>query len=257
MYIKAEDVSKFYESKNHDRFTALSHVNLEINKGEFICLLGASGCGKTTLLNLLAGFEKASTGKITIDDKPVEKPDQNNITIFQHYGLLPWRNVRRNVELGLEAKRISKGERSEIAKKYIKMVGLENFQNNYPRQLSGGMQQRVAIARALAVNPHILFMDEPFGALDAITRMKMQDEILRIQREEKKTVIFVTHDIEEAVYLADRIVIMTPNPAKVKSIIKIPFGSYRDRTSLEFMEMRNRVFEEFELKQPDTTEYFI
>lgn len=257
MNIKVEDVSKVYTNSDSTEFTALSHVNLEIRQGEFLCLLGASGCGKTTLLNLLAGFEQASSGKITIGDKIVEKPDIQNVTIFQQYGLLPWRTVQKNVELGLESKKLSKEEKKEAALKYIKMVGLEKFRKSYPRQLSGGMQQRVAIARALAVNPEIIFMDEPFGALDAITRMKMQDEVLKIQKEEKKTVIFVTHDIEEAVFLADRIVIMTPNPAKVKCVMNIPLGNYRDRTSLEFLEMRNRVFEQFELKQPDRTEYYI
>lgn len=257
MYIQIEDVSKVYENRDRSTFQALNHVNLNIEKGEFICLLGASGCGKTTLLNALAGFEKVSSGKITIDGKSVEKPDIQNITIFQHYGLLPWRTVEKNVELGLEAKKVPKEERKEIALKYIKMVGLERFQKSYPRQLSGGMQQRVAIARALAVNPEIIFMDEPFGALDAITRMKMQDEILKIQREENKTVIFVTHDIEEAVFLADRIVIMTPNPARVKTVMKVPLGENRDRTSLDFLKIRNRVFEEFEMKPSDKTEYYI
>lgn len=257
MYIKIQDVSKVYENSDKSTFQALNHVNLEIERGEFICLLGASGCGKTTLLNTLAGFEKVSSGSITIDGKKVEKPDIQNITIFQNYGLLPWRTVEKNVELGLEAKKIPKKDRYEIAMKYIKMVGLERFGNSYPRQLSGGMQQRVAIARALAVDPDIIFMDEPLGALDAITRMKMQEEILKIQREQNKTVIFVTHDIEEAVFLADRIVIMTPNPARVKSVMKVPLGPHRDRTSLDFIKVRNQVFEEFEMKPNDTTEYYI
>lgn len=257
MYIQIEDVSKVYESRDNSTFQALHHVNLNIEKGEFICLLGASGCGKTTLLNALAGFEKVTSGKLTIAGKPVEKPDIQNITIFQHYGLLPWRTVEKNVELGLEAKKVPKEKRKEMASKYIKMVGLEGFQKSYPRQLSGGMQQRVAIARALVVNPEIIFMDEPFGALDAITRMKMQDEILKIQRKENKTIIFVTHDIEEAVFLADRIVIMTPNPARVKMVMKVPLGSSRDRTSNDFLNVRNKVFEEFEMKQSDKTEYYI
>lgn len=257
MYIKMDDVSKVYENNDHSTFQALNHVNLEIKQGEFICLLGASGCGKTTLLNTLAGFEKVSSGMITIDGKKVEKPDIHNITIFQNYGLLPWRTVEKNVELGLEAKRVPKRERKEIARKYIEMVGLERFAKSYPRQLSGGMQQRVAIARALAVDPEIIFMDEPFGALDAITRMNMQDEILKIQREQNKTVIFVTHDIEEAVYLADRIVIMTPNPARVKTVMTVPLGVQRDRTSLDFIRIRNQIFEAFEMKPNDTTEYYI
>ncbi len=257
MYIKIEDVSKIYKNSDRTTFQALNHVNLEIKQGEFICLLGASGCGKTTLLQILAGFEKASSGSITINGEKVEKPNIQNITIFQNYGLLPWRTVVKNVELGLEAKRIPKEQRRELAMKYIRMVGLERFAKSYPRQLSGGMQQRVAIARALAVDPEIIFMDEPLGALDAITRMKMQEEILKIQREQNKTVIFVTHDIEEAVFLADRIVIMTPNPARVKEVVTVPLGVQRDRTSLDFIRVRNQVFEAFEMKPNDTTEYFI
>ena len=238
-------------------FTALENVNLEIEKGEFICLLGPSGCGKSTLLNAIAGFDPVNHGSIKIDGVEVKEPSTRNVTIFQNYGLLPWRTVEKNVELGLEPKGIPKEERREIAEKYIEMVGLTKFRKSYPRQLSGGMQQRVAIARALAVDPDILFMDEPFGALDAITRMKLQDDILDVCRSEKKTIIFVTHDIEEAVFLADKIVVMTPNPGKVKSVVTVPLHHYRDRTSGDFLKVRDKIFELFNLKSDTYIEYNI
>jgi NitT/TauT family transport system ATP-binding protein len=256
LFINVEDVSKQYV-QNKKNFQALEHVSLKVEKGEFICLLGPSGCGKTTLLNSIAGFESINTGRICIDGKEVTEPSLKNVTIFQNYGLLPWRTVQKNVELGLEGKNLSKKERSEIACKFISLVGLSDFYKSHPSQLSGGMQQRVAIARALAVDPEIIFMDEPFGALDALTRLNMQDEISSIWEEQKKTIIFVTHDIEESVFLADRVVIMTPNPGKIKSIIDVPLARKRDRTSLDFLKIRDKIFSEFELKKPDRTEYYI
>jgi ABC-type nitrate/sulfonate/bicarbonate transport system, ATPase component len=256
MYIDIKDVSKEY-LQNNSTFKALDHVSLQIEKGEFLCLLGPSGCGKTTLLNSVAGFEKVNSGSISIDGRQVSEPSISHVTIFQNYGLLPWRTVQKNVELGLESKKLSKSERRDIASKFIDLVGLSRFSKSHPSQLSGGMQQRVAIARALAVDPEIIFMDEPFGALDALTRLKMQDEISNIWEQQKKTIIFVTHDIEEAVFLADRIVIMTPNPGKIKSIINVPLARKRDRTSLDFLKIRDRVFSEFNMKIPDKTEYYI
>lgn len=255
-YIVIEKAGKTF-TQGGKEFTALENVDLTIEKGEFICLLGPSGCGKSTLLNAIAGFAPVNHGSIKIDGVEVTEPSVKNVTIFQNYGLLPWRTVQKNVELGLEPKGISKEERKEIAKKYIELVGLTDFRKSYPRQLSGGMQQRVAIARALAVNPDILFMDEPFGALDAITRMKLQDDILEICRNEKKTIIFVTHDIEEAVYLADKIVVMTPNPGKVKSVVTVPLHHYRDRTSGDFLYVRDKIFELFNLKADTYIEYNI
>ena len=178
-YIHIENAGKTFV-ENGQEFRALTDVNLDIEKGEFICLLGPSGCGKSTLLNAIAGFDLVNEGSITIDGKEVTGPSTKNVTIFQNYGLLPWRTVEKNVALGLENKKISKDERAKIVRTYLEMVKLENFSKSYPRQLSGGMKQRVAIARALAVEPDILFMDEPLGALDAITRMKLQDDILDI-----------------------------------------------------------------------------
>ena len=256
MYIEVKNACKHFKQDGKE-FTALDNVSLDIEKGEFICLLGPSGCGKSTLLNALAGFEKLSSGSVKIDGEEVKAPSINNITIFQNYGLLPWRNVLKNVELGLESKKVPKTERAEIAKKYIDLVGLDGFEKRYPKQLSGGQQQRVAIARGLAVDPDIIFMDEPFGALDAITRMKLQEDIHKISREEKKTIIFVTHDIEEAVFLADRIVVMMAEPGRIKSVVKVPLGHYRDRTSRDFQYVRDKIFELFNMKTEEYIEYYI
>ena len=255
-YIHIENAGKTFE-ENGIEFTALSEVNLDIEKGEFICLLGPSGCGKSTLLNAIAGFDLVNHGSVQISGKEVTSPSTKNVTIFQNYGLLPWRTVVKNVELGLEAQGIDKKTRREKALEYLRLVRLEDFANNFPRQLSGGMKQRVAIARALAVEPDIIFMDEPFGALDAITRMKLQDDILDICKNEKKTIIFVTHDIDEAVYLADRIVVMTPNPGKVKGVIPVPLHHFRDRTSGDFLLVRDKIFDLLNMKIEENIEYTI
>ncbi len=255
-FIEVKNASKIY-SIHGKEFTAINNVNLTIKKGEFICLLGPSGCGKSTLLNAIAGFEKITSGSVKIAGVEVEKPSINYVTIFQNYGLLPWRTVQKNVELGLETLKVPKAERQERALKYLDLVGLKNFANSYPKQLSGGMQQRVSIARALAVEPEIVFLDEPFGALDAITRMKLQDDVRNINLTYKKTMIFVTHDIEEAIVLADRIVIMTPNPGKIKTIIEVPLPAERDRTSEDFWKIRDKVFKAFNCKPENAHDYEI
>ena len=255
-YIEIQEVSRTYKSKDK-AFQALNRVSLTIERGEFICLLGPSGCGKSTLLNALAGFDRISQGSIRIAGKEVDAPNLKNVTIFQNYGLLPWRTVEKNVDLGLESQKLPADERRMIADKYLDIVGLSSFKKSYPAELSGGMQQRVAIARALAVDPDIIFMDEPFAALDALTRMKLQDEISAICREQTKTIIFVTHDIDESIVLADRIVIMTPNPGRIKTIIPVDLPRHRDRTSPDFLHIRDHVFTEFAMKPEDKTEYYI
>ena len=262
MYIEIQDATKIYEKpggfrSSKESFTALDHISLQIEKGEFICLLGPSGCGKTTLMKSIAGFETLTEGSITIDGQKVKAPSEKYVTIFQNYGLLPWRTVEKNVELGLETLKVPKQERKQIAMKYLQLVGLENFAKRHPAQLSGGQQQRVAIARGLAVDPEILFMDEPFGALDAITRYKLQDDLLHITKSQNKTVIFVTHDIDEAVFLADKIVVMSPNPGRIKAVIPIGLGSHRDRTGGDFLQLRDKVFRIFNMKEEDNTEYYI
>ena len=254
--IDVSNVTISFEEENQTH-VILDDVSLNIEKGEFICLLGPSGCGKSTLLNAMAGFLKPTSGEIKIENQIVQKPSMKYVTIFQNYGLLAWRTVQKNVELGLETKNYSKEKKANIASHYLKMVGLEHAAKKRPAQLSGGMQQRVAIARALAVEPDILFMDEPFGALDAITRMKLQTDILEIAQDTKKTVVFVTHDIEEAVFLADRIVIMSANPGRIKALLTVQLPKHRDRTSNDFLMIRDKVYEIFNMKSHETIEYYI
>lgn len=250
MYIEVDNVSKVYRQKG-TAVNVLDDLNLSFGQGEFICLLGPSGCGKTTLMNMMAGFEKPTQGQIRIAGAEVKAPSIKHVTIFQNYGLLPWRTVQGNVELGLESLGHTKKKIKEIADEYIELVGLSAFAKHHPYQLSGGMQQRVAIARSLAVDPDILFMDEPFGALDAMTRLRMQDEISNIWEKQKKSIIFVTHDIEESVFLADRIVIMTPHPGKIKTVIEVPMSRKRSRTDAAFLDIRDKVFAEFNFEEQE------
>ncbi|MGI6590955.1 MAG: ABC transporter ATP-binding protein [Eggerthellaceae bacterium] len=257
--IEIENVEKTYNTPGGGTFTALSGVNLTVERGEFVCLLGPSGCGKSTLLNAVAGFDLATGGSVRINGKEVAGPSPEYVTIFQAYGLFPWRTVLENVELGLEQKKgLSKQEVRATALKYIELVGLSDFADAHPSQLSGGMQQRVSIARGLAVDPEILFMDEPFGALDAITRMKLQDDVRTIAKETDKTVLFVTHDIEEAVYLADRIVVMAANPGRVSQIVDVPISQgFRERTSEDFLAIRDKAFRALHMKHELPEDYTI
>jgi len=246
--IAVNGVNKEFANRQGQMQLVLDTINLKVKEGEFVSLLGPSGCGKSTLLSLISGFTGPTAGEIFIDDQKVEQPNSKHVTLFQEYGLFPWRSVLGNVEFGLESSDIPKHQRREVALKFIEMVGLIEFVNKHPQELSGGMKQRVALARALAVNPDIIFMDEPFGALDALTRYNMQEELVRIWRETSKTILFVTHDIDEAVYLSDRVVIMTPYPGRIKSVIEVPLPRLRDRTNYDFARIRNAIFEEFSLK---------
>lgn len=255
--IEVRNVCKAFYNKRGEELQALVNISLDVYQGEFVCLLGPSGCGKSTLLNIMAGFDTPSLGEVRIDGNKVNGPDPRYITIFQDYGLFPWRSVLGNVEYGLEVRGVPLRERRETAMKYIQMVGLQGFLHSHPHELSGGMRQRVAIARALAVDPEIIFMDEPFGALDAMTRLKMQEEIARIWQEKQKTIIFVTHDIDEAVYLADRIVVMTPHPGRIKNIIDVPIGRSRDRTGYDFIKLRDIIYSELELTSREQIDYYI
>jgi NitT/TauT family transport system ATP-binding protein len=260
MYIEVNNVTKQFVSRNHGRDemkTAIDRVSLNIEKGEFVCILGFSGCGKSTLLNILAGFEKPTDGTVKIDGTEVAAPSTKNIMIFQNYGLLPWRTVEKNVELGLEKKGVSKQERIETARIYTELVGLKDYARRFPCQLSGGQQQRVAIARGLAVNPSILFMDEPFGALDPITRTKLQDDLLHIVKRQNKTVVFVTHDIDEAVYLADRIVIMSTDPGRIQKIINVDLPHPAVRNSSIFNDIRDRIYNELYSISQQPLEYYL
>lgn len=235
-YFCLENVSKTYNG-----FTALNRVSFTVNAGEFVCIIGPSGCGKTTLLRLIAGLEQPTSGIIKIDNKVITDPGSDRGMIFQEYALFPWRTVTGNIEFGLELKGLKKNERGERAEKYINLVGLAQFKNSHPNELSGGMKQRVGIARALANDPTIILADEPFGALDAQTRNQMQEEFLRIWRVEHKMILFVTHSVDEAVFLADRIILMSAQNRNVREILKIELSRPRDRTDFEFTQLRNDV----------------
>ncbi|RXE56009.1 nitrate ABC transporter ATP-binding protein [Methanoculleus taiwanensis] len=230
-------------AKEHESITALREVNLEIRDDELVCFVGPSGCGKTTLLRIIAGLETATTGSVTLDGQEITGPDPKRGMVFQEYSLFPWRTVIDNIAFGLEMQGVPKAERRRIAGEYLTLVGLDRFRDHYPFELSGGMRQRVAIARALANDPDVLLMDEPFGALDAQTRNRMQKELLSIWQQTKKTIIFVTHSVDEAVYLSDRIVVLSGRPGTVREIIDLPWPRPRDRTSTEFAEIRRHVLE--------------
>lgn len=252
--ISIENVSKRYGIGE----LVLDDVSLDVKPGEIIAILGKSGCGKSTLLNLIGGFEQITEGTILLHGAKVEKPTKRCIMLMQNYGLLPWRSVRKNVELALESSQVPKAEYAERVHHYLRMVGLENKQNVFPSELSGGMQQRVAIARALAIQPEVILMDEPFAALDTFTRYYLQDELLTIQREENTTIVLVTHDIDEAIYLADRIFIMSPNPGRIHKEIQIKVSKPRDRSDSEFQHYREVIFNEFQFAHPhEAIEYNI
>ena len=221
--IVIDGVSHIYRPPRGRAVLALDHVALEVGNREFVALLGPSGCGKSTLLYLIGGFLPVETGAIRIDGKPVAGPGPDRGIVFQHFALFPWKTVRGNILYGLERQGMAKAERERRAKDFIELVGLTGFEDSYPSQLSGGMKQRTAIARTLAFDPKILLMDEPFGALDAQTRGLMQSELLRIWRRTPKTVIFVTHDVQEAVYLADRVAVMSARPGRIKTIVDTKF----------------------------------
>ena len=223
----------------------LNDITLEVAQGEFLCIVGPSGCGKSTLLSAMAGFLSPSSGEIRIDGQVVTGPDPRRIFVFQERGVFPWLTVEGNIEFGLFA--LARAERQRRIAHYITMVGLAGFEKAYPSELSGGMKQRLEVARALAVNPDMLLLDEPFGALDSITRLTMRRELLRIWEAEGNTVVFVTHDIEEAVQLADRVVVLSDRPAKIQQIVKVDIPHPRDISSARYLELRNGIFEQLGL----------
>ena len=231
---------RFAGKRNGDSVHVLENINAEVAEGEFVCLVGPSGCGKSTLLNIVAGFLEPTSGEVLVEGKPVRGPDPRRIFVFQENGVFPWLNVSENICFGL--RRQKREERSRILAHYIDMVGLNGFENAYPRELSGGMKQRVEIARALAASPDIIYMDEPFGALDFITRLKMRADLVRIWQSEKKTILFVTHDIEEAVQLADRVLVMSNRPATIQKIVEIDLPRPRDLDSRGYLEKRDQIF---------------
>ena len=218
--LKIDNVKKIYQTRKGE-MTALNGVNLDIKENEFICVVGPSGCGKSTLLNIIAGLDTPTSGAVYIDGKKIEGTGTERGVVFQQYALFPWLTVKKNVEFGLKLKGLSKEECDAIAMKYLKMVELEKFADSYPKELSGGMKQRVSIVRALSYDAPLLLMDEPFGALDALTRDHLNEELLKIWQKTKKTVIFVTHSIEEATFLSDRVLVMSARPGRVKEMVEI------------------------------------
>lgn len=233
----------------------LNDINLNINEGEFVAIVGHSGCGKSTLLKIIAGLLDYEDGSVILDNKKITKPDIDRGMVFQEHRLFPWLTIKENLAIGLDS--LDKKKKEEIISEHLKLVELEEFGNAYPSQLSGGMSQRAAIARALVNAPKVLLLDEPFGALDALTKIMLQEEILKIWEKEKTTMIMVTHDIEEAVYLADRIVVMSARPGKIKEVVKVDLGRGRDRGSADFAKIKKRILSHFFEDKSPTLEYNI
>lgn len=233
--------------RNGELSDVLRDINLDVDEGEFVCLLGPSGCGKSTLLNILAGFLTPTQGQVEIGGEVVRGPDPRRIFVFQERGVFPWLTVEGNIAFGLS--RISAEERQRRVRHYVDLVGLKGFEKSYPSELSGGMKQRLEVARALAVNPDMLMLDEPFGALDSITRLTMRKELLRVWEAERKTILFVTHDIEEAVQLADRVVVMSARPGTIQTIVTVDIPHPRDISSPRYLELRNGIFRQIGIAQ--------
>jgi len=243
MTLTIRHLTKEFPVPGKESINALSDINLKVGNREFVSVLGPSGCGKTTLLRIIAGLDSTTFGTIELDGEIIEGPSPQMVMIFQEYSLYPWRTVRDNVTFGLEVEGMKKPQAREVALNYLHLVGLDEFAERYPYELSGGMRQRVTVARALAIEPQILLMDEPFGALDAQTRNMLQKELLEIWEKTRKTILFVTHSVDEAVYLSDRIVVLTPRPGRIRDIIVSPLPRPRDRTSPEFARIRRYVLD--------------
>jgi len=246
--LELHDVSKTFRSGGSRIVEAVKDFSLQVSNLEFLSLIGPSGCGKSTLLRLIDGLIPTDQGRILLDSQDITNivGGKGRGMVFQSFDLFPWRTVLANVEFGMEVQKVSAGERRDIARHYVDLVGLNGFEQSYPHELSGGMQQRVGFARALAIRPEILLMDEPFGALDVQTRDILQDELLKIWNNERKTVIFVTHSIEEAIYLADRIAVITPRPARIERVIEVPFERPRHESIKalpEFVDMRRGIWQ--------------
>jgi ABC-type nitrate/sulfonate/bicarbonate transport system ATPase subunit len=242
--LRAQQLGVVYE-RDGKSVAALEAINLKIKDGEFVCVVGPSGCGKSTLLNVMGGFLLPTSGSVTIDGEPVTGPDQRRILVFQERGVFPWLTVEGNIGFGLS--KLSRAEREQRIAHYVQLVRLQGFEHTYPSDLSGGMRQRLQVARALAVNPDILFLDEPFGALDSITRVIMRGELLRIWQTERRTIVFVTHDIDEAVQLADRVVVLSSRPAKIQEILTVDIPHPRNISSPRYLELRDELLKQIGL----------
>jgi NitT/TauT family transport system ATP-binding protein len=241
--LEIRDLNQSFARDDGSRLVVLEHLSLAVQDKEFVCILGSSGCGKTTLLRMIAGLDTAASGSIILDGEEMKGPSPKVGMVFQEYSLFPWRTVIDNIAFGLEMKGVAKEERYRVAGQYLDLVNLSPFRDSYPSELSGGMRQRVAVARALALDPVLLLMDEPFGALDAQTRNMLQQELLEIWEKTKKTVIFITHSVDEAVFLADRIIVMTPRPGRISRIFEIDLPRPRERTNVEFARLRRDVLD--------------
>ncbi len=244
-YIEGRNVTLTFRPPNRTPIRALQGFDIDVAEGEFLSIVGPSGCGKSTFLNVLLGLIAPDSGDLRLRDRAIEGPGTDRAMVFQEFGLLPWRTVQANVELGLELKRVAPDARRAVAARLIAMVGLAGFEAHYPHELSGGMKQRVGIARALATNPDVLLMDEPFASLDAQTRDLMQVELLRIWQDARKTVLFVTHQIDEAIFLSDRVVVMTKRPGRAKRVFAVPLARPRDyemRATPQFNELKLEIW---------------
>ncbi|MGA2142932.1 MAG: ABC transporter ATP-binding protein [Brevinematales bacterium] len=253
--LTVRNINRTFINHEGEAIHALDNVNLEIGSGEFVSLIGPSGCGKSTLLRIIAGLDRPDSGEAFLDDENIDCPCCERGLVFQDPNLFPWLSVQKNVEIGLHARKVYAEKKSEIPD-YIRLVGLKGFEKSFPHQLSGGMAQRVALARALVNHPKVLLMDEPLGALDAFTRMNMQDEILRIWQERKTTMVLVTHDIDEAIYMSDRIVIMTPRPGKIQQILSVEIGRPRRRNDPELFTLRSKILETLHFARNDENLYY-
>lgn len=245
-FLEIENLVKSYPTQNNSEFTVLDGINLTVGQDEYISVIGHSGCGKSTLLKIVAGLERATAGSVRLDGKEIRKPGAERMMVFQQYSLLPWLTVRENIRLAVDEvlKNTSRADKISIVNEHMAMVNLNAAADKYPDELSGGMKQRVGIARALAIRPKMLLMDEPFGALDALTRSKLQKQVLNIWENQRQAVMMITHDVDEAIYMSDRIVLMTNGPAAgIGEILDVPFEHPRDRASMrnskEYMELRN------------------
>lgn len=241
MQLTMTGIWKVYQDEDKKKVLALQDIHLEIEEGEFLCLIGPSGCGKSTLLNLLAGFFQPTRGEIRLQGKPITSPGPDRGVVFQEYTLFPWLTILQNVEFGLRNLGVDGKKGRERARYYLQQVGLDDFEKAYPFELSGGMKQRVAIARILALDPAILLMDEPFGALDAQIRENLQEQVLTIWKKEGKTIIFVTHHVDEAVFLGERVVVFTPRPGRIKEVVPLHLPRPRDRYGKELSQLKKKV----------------
>lgn len=252
--LSIQNVNKSF-TVDGQKVDVLKDINLEVQEGGFIAIVGHSGCGKSTLLKIIAGLEKNDTGLVTVDGKEVNGPGMDRGMIFQEHRLFPWMSIEKNVQLGLKG--LSKEEKTKLSDQYLELVKLSEFKKAYPSQLSGGMSQRAAIARSLVSQPEVLLLDEPFGALDALTKIELQEELLKIRERFHNTMLMATHDIEEAVYLADRIVVMSARPGRIKDVIKVELGTYRDRGGSDFAHYKKKIFDYFFEEKTVVPEYNI